>query len=127
MGYRSDELRELLSVFNLDDGADGQALQALRRGFEKYRHHYFADDLRECRSPEQFDALIEDLEIFQRALGVQANIELEKVEEEKAEFEEYQDAYADHIHDEWKERWHEERASETTVRDMFSSLKSERD
>jgi hypothetical protein len=40
-GCRSDELRELLSVLDLDAETDGQVLEALRKGFEKFRRQNF--------------------------------------------------------------------------------------
>jgi hypothetical protein len=125
-GCRSDELRELLSVLDLDEEMNGDVLAALRQGFEVYRRRYFDNEIRECQSTEQFDGLLEDLELFKSTLSVDTNREVTKTEEAKADFEEHQNAYA-HMEDEWKERWRNERASEATVRDMFGSLRSDRD
>ena len=125
-GCRSDELRELLSVLYIDDETDGRVLKALRDGFERFRKRDFAQELGECHSEEQFDALLEDLEMFQREIGVVADVELKRTQEAKARFGEDQEDRADHMEDEWKERWREQRASETSVRDMFGSLQSDR-
>ena len=125
-GCRSDELRELLSVLYIDDETDGRVLKALRDGFERFRKRDFAQELGECHSEEQFDALLEDLEMFQREIGVVADVELKRTQEAKARFGEDQEYGADHMEDEWKERWREQRASETSVRDMFGSLQSDR-
>jgi hypothetical protein len=126
-GCRSDELRELISVLDLGDDANSGVTRALRQGFQEYRRLNFRDDLRECRSSEQFDGLIQDLELFKTILGVETQREMEDIEETKAEFEEQSDAYADNMHDEWKERWQKERADEGSVRNMFDSLSSDRD
>jgi hypothetical protein len=125
-GCRSDELRDLLSVLDLEDEADRQVLEALRKGFEKFRRQYFEDELRECCSAEQFDGLLEDLETFQRVLAVEVDREVERTQQAQVEFEVRQDAYTDHMQDEWKERWRQERVSEASVREMFGSLKFDR-
>ena len=70
--------------------------------------------------------LAEDLELFRDELGVDVSALLTRVEEAKGEFEEHEDAYADHMQDEYKERWRDERASERSVSDMFGSLRGDR-
>jgi hypothetical protein len=127
-GCRSDELRELIEVDVISTStAHDPALSIARSGFEHYRRSLFSDELHECRSREQFDALIEDLELFQDKLGVDATALLERAREAKADFEDQEDSHADHMYDEWKERWREERATELSVSDMFGSLKGDRD
>jgi len=49
---------------------DSGAVPALRPGFAKFLGAGFGDDLLECRSVEQFDELLEDLELFREELGV---------------------------------------------------------
>lgn len=95
-------------------------------GFELYRSSTFADELRECRSRDQFDGLVEDLEFFREHLGVEVADLLRRVDEAKAEFEEHDDAYADHMQYEWKERWRDERASDRSVSEMFDSPRDEK-
>lgn len=87
----------------------------------------FDRELSECRSREQFDGLVEDLELFRDQLGVEVSALIERVEEAKAEFEENEDAYADHMEDEWKERGRQERATERGVSEMFGSLVGDRE
>ena len=86
----------------------------------------FQDELRECRSREQFDSLTEDLELFRDQLGVSVSSLLAKIEIKMNEFEENADAYADHMQDEYKERWRDERASERDITEMFGSLRGDR-
>lgn len=123
-GCRSDELRELISVV---DTSAGPAVSAARSAFSHYRRSLFAGELRDCRSVEQFDGLIEDLEFFRDQLGVEVSTLIESVDEAKAEFEEHQDAYADHMQDEWKDRWRDERDNERSVSEMFDSLGGDRE
>lgn len=125
-GCRSDELRELIGVIDTSQTDTDSALAAARAAFDAYCGGTFQDELRECRSRDQFDGLVEDLELFRDQLGIEVSSLLTKVEEAKAEFEEHEDAYADHMQDEYEERWRDERASERSVSDMFGSLRGER-
>ncbi|MCJ2024432.1 restriction endonuclease [Methylobacterium sp. J-067] len=125
-GCRSDELRELISVIDTSEAHPDSALSAARAAFDAYCGETFQEELRECRSREQFDGLVEDLELFRDELGVDVSSLLTRVEEAKGEFEEREDAYADHMQDEYKERWRDERASERSVSDMFGSLRGDR-
>ncbi|WFU42722.1 restriction endonuclease [Bradyrhizobium sp. CB82] len=124
-GCRADELRELISVVDTSDHAHTNVLTA-RAGFDCYRRDYFRDDLRECRSREQFDGLIEDLELFRDELGVDVSHLIESVEQAKSEYEEHEDAYVDHMQDEWKERYGIERDADRNIAEMFGSLKADR-
>ncbi len=126
-GCRSDELRELIGVIDTSEADADEALSPARMAFQAYCQTMFQGELRECRAREQFDALSEDLELFHEQLGVDVSSLLTEVEEAKSEFEEHEEAYADHMQDEYKERWRDERASERSVSDMFSSLHSDRD
>src|SRR5262249_49187927 len=117
------ELREVISVFDLSDTAEREALQ---HGFQASKQECFPEDLSECRSLEQFDGLLDDLGFFYSQLGVNVEPLVARVEESRAEFEDHQSKYEDYMEDEWKERWREERATERSVRDMFGSLKEDR-
>jgi hypothetical protein len=64
-GCRADELRELLGVIDTSDRID-PAVTAAQDGFANFKQHYFGEELRDCRSPEQFDDLIQDLHFFSR-------------------------------------------------------------
>jgi hypothetical protein len=125
-GCRADELREIIAVVDTSGRANHPVVTAARTAFEKYRQTQFADELGECGSHDQFEGLIEDLELFKEELGVDVAALIERVEHAKAEFEDRADAYADHMQDEWKDHWREERASERSVSDMFGSLRDDR-
>jgi len=107
-GCQSDELRELICVIDTSD-PDDPAVSAARSAFNHYRRSIFDQELSECRSLEQFDGLVEDLELFRDHLRVEVSALIQRVEESKAEFEENESAYADHMEDEWKERWRQDR------------------
>ncbi len=123
-GCRADELRELLGVVDTDQA--NREVAIARESFAKYQRDYFSEDLSECRSREQFSALIEDLELFRDELGVDVRALIERVEQANAEFEEHEDQYADHMQDEWKERARDERAGDRSIADMFESLRGDR-
>ncbi|MGO3930632.1 restriction endonuclease [Rhodopseudomonas pseudopalustris] len=125
-GCRSDELREVIGAIDTTEADANEALSAARRAFEAYGHTMFQDELHECRSREQFDELMEDLKLFSDQLGVDVSSLLTRAEEAKDEFEEREDDYADHMQDEYKERWRDERASERGVSEMFGSLRDDR-
>jgi hypothetical protein len=122
-GCRSDELRDIISVI---DTAKQESRQFLLNAFTSYREQYFGQELSECRSSEQYDGLIEDLTLFQTVLGVDTKILIARTADEKDQFEEHQEEYADQMHDEWKERGYEEWSNDAAVRDMFGSLKFDR-
>ncbi len=125
-GCRSDELRELIGVIDTSEADTDAALSAARTAFDAYCGRTFQDELRECRSRDQFDGLVEDLELFRDQLGVDVSSLLTRVEEAKGDFEEHEDAYADQMHEEYQERWRDERAREWSVSDMFGSLRGDR-
>ena len=122
-GCSSDDLRDLISVLDGGDLGDDQVIVMLRKGLEAYQRYYFAGELQECRTSGQFDALLDDLAEFQRALNLETNCEIEQTLEAKEEHEENESAYADHMQDEWKEQHYDQRADEKSVREMFGSLK----
>lgn len=123
-GCRSDELRELIGVVDLE-GAE-QNVAIVRESFVRYQQKYFADELGECRSREQFSDLIEDLELFRDELGVDVLAIIQRAEEANAEFEDQGDQYADHMLDEWKERSRMERDGDRNISEMFGSLRGDR-
>jgi hypothetical protein len=125
-GCRSDELREVIFVLGTSGQEDDVVLNTARVAFEKYLQNHFSDEIRECQSRDQFDGLIGDLIFFKDELGVNVAVLIERVEQAKAEFENEEDAYDDHIQDELKDLWRAERASERTVSEMFDSLRDDR-
>jgi hypothetical protein len=123
---RTDELRELLTVIDFDADGDGSLRRALKSAYREYRRSNFREDLHECNAEEHFDGLLQDLEFFKETLGVDIAEEVETVMERKQEYDQEQSASEDYDEDALKERWREERATETTVREMFGSLASDR-
>jgi hypothetical protein len=91
--------------------------------YKAYRCSYFSDDLRETDTLQGYDDLLQDLELFQSALGVDAEGPIDAVQTERDEFEDRESSDANHHEDEWKDRWRDEGASDRDVRDMFGSLK----
>lgn len=124
-GARPDEIRELIHTLDVEDDPDNQARTALASGFEVYRRRWFPDDLRERNSMQDYEQLIDDLNLFHRVLGVDVGAPLDAAETAKNDFEEREDAYADHHEDAWKEQRYEERANDQDVRDMFGTLRED--
>jgi len=122
----SEELREFLSLID-NSNLDARIVGAARFAFKKYQGSIFNDELRECHSREQFDGLVDDLEIISDRLNVDIEFLLTKVEEEREEFEANAEEYADQMEDEWKEHWREERATDRSISEMFGSLRSSRE
>ncbi|MVA25730.1 restriction endonuclease [Agrobacterium vitis] len=123
-GCRSDELREILGVVEIQD--EGREVVMIRESFARYQLQNFSDDLGECRSSDAFYGLIEDLEVFRDELGVDVDAMIRRVEEANAEFEEREDQYADHMQAEWKERSHMELSGDLSISEMFGSLRGDR-
>jgi hypothetical protein len=121
-GCRSDELRELLSVIEPEDTTD-ELDELLQIAARVYRGRNFSEELRECRSEMDFDALEEDLATIAKCTHVNLEGPLHAILEMKAEFEERQSAHEDHQYDEWKDRQYELRAGERALDDMFDSLR----
>ena len=69
-GCGSGDLRELISVIDISEQTGGDNIEALRLAFCNYCRSIFSDELRECRSMEQFHALSEDLELVRDHLKV---------------------------------------------------------
>jgi hypothetical protein len=124
-GCSSDDLRDIISALDGSDLAEPKVSDALRSGLKKYLQDYFRDELREFKSLSQYDGLIDDLNEFQNTLGIDTAHEKEITLNARAEFEENQSAYEDHMQDEWKERYYDSRSDEKSVRELFSSLISE--
>jgi hypothetical protein len=122
---RSDELREIVSVLDLEEPENAAILAALRAAFENSRHE-IASEIGECRKEDDFKGLRDDYELFASTLGINVSLELEKLEEAYSEYTDYEEQRADQMMDEYKDRQRESRHSEESVRDMFGSLRSDR-
>ncbi|HEX2526766.1 MAG TPA: restriction endonuclease [Geminicoccus sp.] len=124
MGCSSEELRCLLTVFDVTNRKD-EPYFALRSAFGNFRKEIFSTELVECFSLEDFDNLTENLVTFRKELGVKIGSLLANVEEERKDFKESNDYYDEGEEDELRQQWREERAGAQAVSDMFGSLKGE--
>lgn len=122
---RSEELREIVSVLDLEDPRNGSVRTALQQAFENSRYE-IASAIGECRREADFEGLRDDFELFASALGIDVSSELEKLEESYAECMDYEEQRADQMMDEYRDRQRKSRNSEDSVRDMFGSLRSDR-
>jgi len=124
-GCRSDELREIVSVLDLEGPENATTLTALRAAFETSRHA-IASEIDNCRKDDDFKSLKDDYELFASSLGVDVSRELDRLQDAYSEYNDYEEQRADQMMDEYKERSRAARASEDSVRDMFASLRSDR-
>ncbi|WP_221972378.1 nSTAND3 domain-containing NTPase [Rhizobium laguerreae] len=118
-GARPEELRAVFMAF----GNDAAMNDALVQSYGYYRHNYFADDLDQARSKQEYESLIEDLTFLQSMIGVDAEGPIDAAQTSLNELEENEDAYADAHQDDWKDELQAERASDNDIREMFGSLK----
>ena len=114
-GCRADDLRQLLSVIDLNADADGRWHSALRQAFRVDQLDFFAEDLSDCGHSEGFKILIEGLKLFSAKLGVDASRLIFATEECMTEFEGGQEADDSYHEDELKDRWRTERSSEASI------------
>ncbi|MEQ8393729.1 MAG: restriction endonuclease [Gammaproteobacteria bacterium] len=121
-GCRSDELHELLNVVEPEDLND-DLKERLYSAAEVYRARYFNDELRECKSESDYEALEEDLDAIAQGTGFSFDGPIYDIREAKAEFEEQKAAYEDHKYEEWKEQRFDIRADERALDDLFDSLR----
>lgn len=124
-GCRSDELREIVSVVELEGPENAATLAALQAAFENSRQN-IESEIGECRKEDEFKGLEEDYELFSSSLGVDVSAELERLQEAYSEYNDYEEQRADHMMDEYKDRARESRSSDDGVRDMFASLRGDR-
>jgi hypothetical protein len=124
-GCRSDELREIIGVVDLEGPENAGTLAALQAAFE-YCRQDIASEIGKCRKEDELKGLEEDYELFASSLGVDVSGELERLHEAFSEYNDYEEQRADQMMDEYKERTRESRASEDSVRDLFGSLRGDR-
>lgn len=124
-GCRSDELREVVSVVELEGPENAATLAALQAAFENSRQN-IESEIAECRKEDEFKGLEEDFELFASSLGVDVSGELDRLQEAFSEYNDYEEQRADQMMDEYKERSRESRSSDDSVRDMFASLRGDR-
>lgn len=125
-GCWSSELEEIMALVDLTDDVDGSLRAILLEAVQIYCQDYFSDELRECNTSRNFQGLIESLELFKSELGVNLDYQINRVEEGRAEFEDAEEARAEHMADEWRDRHHADRAEQGSVRDLFDTLRSDR-
>lgn len=125
IGCRSDELREIVSVLDLEGPENAATLTALQVAFEASRGS-IALEISDCRTDDEFKGLRGDYELLARNLRVDVSSELEELENAYSEYSEYEEQRAEQMMDEYKGRYRESSASEDSVRDMFASLRGDR-
>ncbi|WP_296082280.1 restriction endonuclease [uncultured Agrobacterium sp.] len=124
-GCRLDELREIVSVVDLEGPENAAVLSTLQTVFEVCRGS-IDSEIGDCSKDDDFKGLEEDLELFETALGVDVSQEKEMLEEALSKHVDYEEQRADQMMDDYKERLRESRVSDDSVRNMFDSLRGDR-
>jgi len=124
-GCGSGELRALLEQYE-DGQTPGHPFKdALKAAFEKFLGSYLSDEIRNCRSEQDFDSLIDHLEYFGRTFAFDLDNQIASTNEARDEYVDYEERRADQHMDEYKEYMREERANEDGIREMFGSLRQD--
>jgi hypothetical protein len=123
-GCNSNDLRELAALVS-NDSSEDYFESRLHDAYENYVADYFINELRECKSESDFEGLIDELELIGDYIKANVSIQVTKVRAEAEEYQEHRDSYEDNMHDEWKDQWRHQRSDESSVRNMFGSLKRE--
>ena len=124
-GCRSDELREVILVFDTSEGTKKSMVRAIQSSFTKYCELFFSGELEDCRSSEEFNGLRDDLEFIGEQLDLDVEWLLDELDHAKDEFETHEEMTADYMMDEWKDRRYEEKSSERHIVNMFDSLRQD--
>ena len=127
-GYLLDQLTGMASMKD-EFEAPEDASKAIKSAIEEYERDVFSEELAQCRSTDEFDALAGSLEDLGAIASVEVGDMLYYAHEAREELEKQRAEMADRMQDEWKERRYEERArsretqrSEGAIREMFGSL-----
>lgn len=83
-------------------------------------------ELLECRTGDDFSGVRDDIEFIAKHLELEVASAMDVLEETETGYQESEEAYADSMMDEYKDRMREGRASDASVRDLFGSLRSDR-
>lgn len=81
------ELAELVGVLDTEGDSDSPIMRGLWAAFEAYENKSFYDELSDCRSTEEFDRMLEDLDLFQRYIGVDVDGLVRSVKDAQDEWE----------------------------------------
>src|SRR5690606_34751146 len=103
-GCRSDELREFLSLLDFAKSAHAQLIPPLRTAYGLFVDDYLSDEIGNCQSASDYQTLIDDVSALGDRLGVGVERQLEQIQEALDEYEANEEARADHMMDEYKER-----------------------
>ena len=124
-GCRSDEMRDVILVFDTSIGIKNPIVRAIQSSFMKYCELFFSGELEDCQSSEEFDGLRDDLEFIGEQLHLDIEWLLDELDIAKEEFETHEEMTAEYMMDEWKDRRYEERSSVRHIVNMFDSLRQD--
>jgi DNA polymerase III delta prime subunit len=79
------ELTDLVMALETGEEAEPSVMDGLRLAFAAYEKDSFYDELTECHSPEEFDRMLEDLELFRDHVGVDVAHLISSVEDRRSD------------------------------------------
>jgi len=123
LGCRSDELREIIRVVDLEGPENAAILARLQRAFRGFGET-IETEVRNCNDSDDLQSLEEDLELFARTLGVEVGNMLDRVREAYSRYEERGERRGSQVNN--IDSYTLSPASEEGIRDMFASLRSDR-
>lgn len=121
-----DELRAAASLIDASFLGGNQLKDALRDGFREYLARSFRNELSQCDSVDGLDGMLGDIEDLGKLVGIEINEPRARILQDRDERAEGEDRYADQQQEQWKERWHAERAETGAISDMFATLRGDR-
>ncbi|MCZ4343797.1 restriction endonuclease [Sphingomonadaceae bacterium G21617-S1] len=121
----ANELRALLGQYEDSQKPIHPFKDSLKKAFDGFLSSNLSDEIRNCQSGQDFDALIDHLEYFGRTFDVDVDNQVGRVREALDEHTDYEEQRADQEMDEYKEQSRATRANEDGIREMFGSLRSD--
>lgn len=121
-GCSAEELKDLLIVVKLE-GLDEDLSTDLYTAVEFFQDNSLSDEIHECRSVSEFEALDETLRTIADITQFDFNSSIESVREKMSEFENEQASYTDNMYEDWKDFRHERSNDDNEIHDIFDSLR----
>ncbi len=119
------ELRTLLEQYEDSQNPNHPLKELLKQAFDGFLHNSLSEEIANCHSSHEFDALIDDLEYFGRTFGVDVRHEISRVHEALDDFTGNELERAEQAMEEYRDNQGLRHDHDDCIREMFGSLRSE--